>query len=277
MSDDPEVLEVYASYGKSLKVIRHSLFFNDVVSREKFPVLFDYLSTSSKYHIVLDTDEFLTVYERETGFDKKNVVRFLDSHSEIPVIPTLWAQSSYNGKEHDTFSYHQEELRFHFDPNFLRFVAGGKPIILSSHHPGNYVMHLVQVARNDIQSASLSLVIFHLKHHSLARRIKTNLLKLQARNHLKSDDIYSESKNLYENRNQFEGPALGNIEELYLYHHNMPELVRRSSTSSNFFDFNIAKTGFPTYDSRLKVTLGDFLDKYYSSQELQEIIFEKNE
>jgi hypothetical protein len=173
MSDDPEVLSIYARHPE-IMVIRFTGFHNNVHRVELFGDLYASLRDSAQFFVFLDTDEFLTLIDGDRYYADGSILEFLQSEPVPQVFPGTWLYNT-NWTANQFISGTTAEY-------LANGLAWGKPVLRSNAPLAGYLNHNIQLARTLFSTRiRTNLFVLHLANLSPEQRITSNINKLIAR------------------------------------------------------------------------------------------------
>jgi hypothetical protein len=173
MSDDPDVLSIYARHPEVL-VMRFTGFHNNVHHVRLFADLYASLRDSSQFFVFLDTDEFLTLIDGDRYYPDGSILEFLQSDPLPQVFPGTWLYNT-NWTAHQFISGTRAEY-------LANGMAWGKPVLRSNAPLDGYLNHNIQLARTLFSTRiRTNLFVLHLANLSPQQRIASNINKLIAR------------------------------------------------------------------------------------------------
>ena len=173
MSDDPEVLAIYARHPDVL-VIRFTGFHNNVHRVGLFGDLYASLRDSSQFFVFLDTDEFLTLFDGDRYYADGSLLEFLQADPVPQVFPGTWLYNT-NWTANQFISGTTAEY-------LANGLAWGKPVLRSNAPLDGYLNHNIQLARTLFSTRlRTNLFVLHLANLSPRQRIASNINKLIAR------------------------------------------------------------------------------------------------
>ena len=173
MSSDPIVLRIYEQLYGQFPIIRYGGFQDMLHQRRVNDALYDALAQSCAYSTLIDTDEFLALYDGQRFLTDQRIVDFVVALQDTPVLPGTWLDNVAGYNDH-----------FHFSPPDAALRSGlkwGKPIVSTKLATPDIVLHNTQL-QEAIRSTRLvgKLFVLHRKQVIPQERIRVNLQKLKA-------------------------------------------------------------------------------------------------
>lgn len=173
MSSDPDVPAIYErAYGKC-PIIRYGGFQDMLHQRRVNNALYDALALSCAYSTLIDTDEFLALYDGEKFVTDERIAGFVASLPDTPVLPGTWLDNVAGRNDWFHFSPPDAALR--------RGLKWGKPLVSTKLPTPDIVLHNTQL-QEAIKSTRLvtNLFVLHRKQVLPRERMRVNLHKLKA-------------------------------------------------------------------------------------------------
>ncbi len=266
-SDSADTLKIYNDY-RHLLILQHSYYFNAIHDREKFSEFYHFLESTCTHYLFIDTDEFLTYFDCKTGFDPLNVTKFVRDNADEKVICTLWGQALPSEQDKSAFDYRKDPVKVFFPDYFEQFIKGGKPIFKSNYTPNKLAIHSSQVNPNDISPQRIRLLLVHLKNYNARARVKVIFDKIKSQGYQFTDGAEMAAW-LHTHRDEFAPATEPDIN--YMYNHYFGENDDTLDQRENF-RFTLCNVGQPIYWESQDRILSDFLDKFYSKQDLLKIL-----
>jgi hypothetical protein len=157
----------------------------------RFIELYKSLSISSKFFTIIDSDEFLYLYDDNRVIKDNYIVQFLDNNIDCNFFAPCWIENI--GDNENLLS---------FNPQNLYMFNYGKPIINTkmisifesqlSKNQRPELHHTIKLPVQTYGKAPTCFLLLHLKNLNKYQRIKSNMQKLVALNFInKSDDFSS--------------------------------------------------------------------------------------
>jgi hypothetical protein len=180
MSSDRNVLHIYERFYGKFPIIRYDGFQDMLHQRRVNDMLYQALAQSCAYSMLIDTDEFLSLYDGARFWTDSRIVEFVMSSRDTPVFPGTWLDNLPGYNDRFLFSPSDAALR--------RGLKWGKPIVSTKIATPDIVLHNTQL-QDAIKSSPLvaNIFILHRKQVVPQERIRVNLHKLKALNVIPQD------------------------------------------------------------------------------------------
>jgi hypothetical protein len=180
MSSDLEVLRIYEQFYGKFPIIRYGGFQDMLHQRRVNDKLYQALARSCTYSTLIDTDEFLSLYDGERFLVDSRIVDFVMSSPGTPVLPGTWLDNAPGHNDRFLLSSPAAALR--------RGLKWGKPVVSTGIETPDIVLHNTQL-QDTIKSTRLvaNIFILHRKQVVPQERIRVNLQKLRALNVIPRD------------------------------------------------------------------------------------------
>ena len=191
MSDDSYVHDIYRKYRDNIILAKFNFYMDSIHMANKFMALYKSLAISSKFFMIIDSDEYLYLYDNEKTYKDNSIVQFLNENSDCNFFAPYWINTLTNS-----------ENLFSFNPNDLSPFHFGKPIINTKIIPafeaaltkyGYPILHHTKdLPILTYGKAPTKFLLLHLKNLNQYQRIKSNMQKLVAFGIIKNDkDFHS--------------------------------------------------------------------------------------
>lgn len=177
MSSDEVVLDAYRDYAERLIVVRFSGDQDRTHAARDFASLYQAVWDSSLFYTLIDTDEFLYLYDGKKLLHSERVISYLRSEKDIPFFSPHWLQNAYF--KDDVFSFGPDM------GSIRRGLMHGKPIINSSHArrklagSGVTLIHALQLPLSMHGESPTCFVLLHRSKLSRMRRIRSSMEKVR--------------------------------------------------------------------------------------------------
>jgi hypothetical protein len=183
MSTDKRVFDAYQRHADNIVLIQYDGKVDSAHSPARFGDLYEAVRESAAFYSLLDTDEFLCLYEGGT-LEHANVLPFLQERQDGNIFPSLYLHNLYGRDD-----------AFFFEPKNLRsYHLQGKPVLSSAAmraFPGTPVGHNMDVPLRLFEKHATGLVLLHMTNLSREQRIKANMQKLVNFGLLKSEQDFA--------------------------------------------------------------------------------------
>lgn len=170
MSTDERVFAAYQRHADNIVLIQYGGKVDSAHSPARFDELYAAVRDSAAFYSLLDTDEFLCLYDGNT-LEHSGISTFLQARIETRVFPALYLHNLYS-----------REDAFFFEPKNLRsYHLQGKPVLSSAAmtaFPSAPVGHNMDVPLPLFAHHCTGLVLLHMTNLSREQRIKANMQKL---------------------------------------------------------------------------------------------------
>lgn len=171
MSTDERVFEAYARHADNIVLIQYDGNVDSAHSPARFGELYSAVRASSGFYALLDTDEFLCLYDGHTVVRDNRILSFLRERGEANLFPSLYLHNLY-GRD-DAFFFEPENLR--------SYHLNGKPVLNAAVMEKSLTLaigHNMDVPVVFYDKAPSGLVLLHMTNLSREQRIKGNMQKL---------------------------------------------------------------------------------------------------
>lgn len=170
MSTDERVFAAYQRHADNIVLIQYDGKVDSAHSPTRFGELYAAVRESADFYSLLDTDEFLCLYDGKS-LGHSSILSFLRERREACVFPSLYLHNLYGRDD-----------AFFFEPEGLRsYHLQGKSVLSSSAmsaFPTAPVGHNMDVPLPLFTRNATGLVLLHMTNLSREQRIKANMQKL---------------------------------------------------------------------------------------------------
>lgn len=190
MSDDEHVHSVYRKYKDNILLIKFYGYMDCIHMANKFMRLYETLAASSSFFTIIDSDEYLYLYDDGKLIKDNAIVKFLEANADCNFFAPCWLENKEDN-----------EKLLSFNPHNLECFHGGKPIVnaqivrvfetaLTQYEcPIIHHTHLLPVLTYG--KTKTKFLLAHLKNLNKYQRIKINMLKLLSLNVVRHDKDFS--------------------------------------------------------------------------------------
>ena len=174
MSTDDEVFEIYKKYWNDILVFSFTSEVDSIHTTYKFMDLYAILKKTCNFFTIIDSDEFLYLYDGLKLIDDSRIINILQNRTNINLFVPAWL---------DTI--HGSENTFRFKHKELSMFNYSKPIInarMVHKFFGYYceIHHTIKFPALVYGHAPTCFVLLHMKNLNKEQRIKANMEKLVA-------------------------------------------------------------------------------------------------
>lgn len=173
MSTDERVFAAYARHSDNIILIQYDGNVDSAHSPARFGELYGAVRASSGFYALLDTDEFLCLYDGQSVIRDSRILSFLQERKEATLFPSMYLYNLF-GRD-DAFFFEPEHLRsYHLD---------GKPVLnaaVMEKSPPFPVGHNKDLPVAFFDQAPSGLLLLHMTNLSREQRIRANMQKLAA-------------------------------------------------------------------------------------------------
>lgn len=171
MSTEKAIFDIYKRYAHRLIVLQYEGLVDSAHSPAKFQNLYDAVCASASFYALLDTDEFLCLYDGFKLVRNQKLISFLQANAQACFFPSLALENILG--EDSVFAFYAETAR--------SCLLHGKPILNTRQ---THLWHGMAIGHNaDMPGAAcsntpLGLVLLHLTSWLPEQRIRANMQKL---------------------------------------------------------------------------------------------------
>lgn len=183
MSDDEYVLDIYEKYKDNIILIKFASHHNDVHSYELFKDLYDAVAESTDFFTVLDTDEFLYLYDDNKAIHDTSILDYLRENKDCDFFAPCWLDNIE--EKENLLNLNSELLSIKEKAELIELFDWGKAIINAKivknsklEKPTYFFTHTTYLPQLNYKKALTKFFIAHLKKFSKEQRILTNMNKL---------------------------------------------------------------------------------------------------
>ncbi|MDR2573276.1 MAG: glycosyltransferase family 2 protein [Desulfovibrio sp.] len=175
MSSDKHVINIYKKYRKNILLIHFDGFMDRIHMAEFCMPIYEALSNSAEFFTIIDSDEYLYLYNGDGVVHDNFVTSFLRENADANFFPTCWMDN-----------IHADARLFRFNPQNARTFHLGKPIVNARiiHEIGKYshslLHHTKDLPLSAYGRAPTCFLLLHLKNLDRHQRIRANMEKLAA-------------------------------------------------------------------------------------------------
>ncbi|MCL2122806.1 MAG: glycosyltransferase family 2 protein [Desulfovibrionaceae bacterium] len=191
MSDDDYVLSIYRKYKDNIIIVKFDMYMDKIHMANNFLQLYKSLSVSSKFFTIIDSDEYLYLYDGDKVIKDNSIVKFLEDNADCNFFTPCWIENLANN-----------EKLFSFSPLNLSYFHFSKPIINSkmihifetalSKYECPILHHTQQLPILTYGKTKTKFLLAHLKNLNKYQRIKSNMQKLSSVKVIKNEsDFYT--------------------------------------------------------------------------------------
>ena len=173
MSSNTKVLEAYEKYADRITLIKFSFYFNRLQENTLLPELYQAIWDSSTFYTLVDTDEFLYLYDGDKIIADERILSLLHKSRNVSFFPTFWLKNAYCKDNVFTFRDDIEYIRY--------LLYMGKPILNSARLRDRLLpitTHGLHLPVSAYGKAPACFLLFHLSTLSKEQRIRVNMDKL---------------------------------------------------------------------------------------------------
>ncbi|MDR2055848.1 MAG: hypothetical protein LBQ10_08290 [Desulfovibrio sp.] len=179
MSTDEYVIDIYKKYERNIILVKFDGFMDAIHMAHLFMPLYKALSRSSIFFTIIDSDEYLYLYDGNTIVSDCSVTAFLKDNQNAHFFAPCWMDN-----------INADENLFSFDPRNLWLFHLGKPIVNSKIIPKFEIAlskyncpilhHTKDLPLSVHGEAPTRFLLLHLKNLNRYQRIRANMEKLVA-------------------------------------------------------------------------------------------------
>ena len=171
MSTDESVFAAYARFADNIILIQYDGNVDTAHSPARFGGLYSAVRASCGFYALLDTDEFLCLYDGHSVVRDRRILSFLEERGEAKLFPSLYLHNLYGRA--DAFFFEPEQLR--------SYHLHGKPVLNAAVMEKSLTLavgHTMDVPIAFFDQAPSGLMLLHLTNFSREQRIRANMQKL---------------------------------------------------------------------------------------------------
>jgi hypothetical protein len=190
MSDDEYVYSIYEKYKDNIILIQFDLYMDCIHLLHWSKQIHKSISISSKFFTIIDSDEYLYLYDNDKLTNDNRVVKFIEDNQNCNFFCPCYLENIPNNGN-----------LFSFDPQSLDFFHWSKPIINTSlfpvfeksleKHKWTSIHHTHLLPIQTYGKTQTNFVLLHMKNLNKYQRIKVNMLKLLSLNVVKNEKDFS--------------------------------------------------------------------------------------
>jgi hypothetical protein len=179
MSTDEYVIDIYKKYEKNILLIKFDGFMDAIHMANLFMPLYKSLSRSSVFFTIIDSDEYLYLYDGNKAVNDNSIISFLKDNMNVHFFAPCWLDN-----------INADETLFSFNPRNLWLFHLGKPVVNSkiipefeialSKYDCPVLHHTKDLPLSVYGKASTGFLLLHLKNLNKYQRIRANMEKLAA-------------------------------------------------------------------------------------------------
>lgn len=215
MSNDEHVLRVYEKYKEHILLITFSGYQDRIHSYQQFSLLYNAIRESSHFFTILDSDEYLYLYDEKTNkaVCDTSILEYLKENMDCNFFAPCWLENKEECE--DTLL---------LTSRFASLFGWGKPLIntniFSLPHIEIYeellFRHAFELPSLQYTKTKTKFFIAHLKNLDKIQRIRTNMNKLVSKSIVKSNTDIEEllSLNKYVTKSQSQQELIKNTQKL---------------------------------------------------------------
>jgi hypothetical protein len=194
MTVDEYVINIYKKYEKNIILVKFDGFMDAIHMAHLFMPLYKALSRSSMFFTIIDSDEYLYLYDGNKIINDSSITSFLEDSLNMHFFAPCWMDN-----------INANEKLFSFNPRNLWSFHMGKPIVSSkiipefeialSRYNCPILHHTKDLPLSVHGKAPTRFLLLHLKNLNRYQRIRANMEKLVA---FKIIAHHSDFKNLFQ-------------------------------------------------------------------------------
>jgi hypothetical protein len=179
MSDDKYVNRIYRKYRNNIILFKFDMYMDSIHMARKFMQLYKSLSVSSKFFTIIDSDEYLYLYDGDRIINDNTIIKFLEENTDCNFFAPCWIENVADS-----------EKLLSFNPQNLSYFHFGKPIINANiitafelalnKYSYPILHHIKDLPIWTYGKTQTKFLLLHLKNLNKYQRIKANMQKLVA-------------------------------------------------------------------------------------------------
>jgi hypothetical protein len=93
MSDDDYVHSIYRKYRDNIILAKFDVYMDDIHMTSSFAKLYKSLSISTKFFTIIDSDEFLYMYDDGKIVNDNSIVKFINDNNDCNFFAPCWIEN----------------------------------------------------------------------------------------------------------------------------------------------------------------------------------------
>lgn len=190
MSDDEYVHGIYEKYKDNIIVVQFDWYMDCIHLACWSNQLYKSLSMSSKFFTIIDSDEYLYLYNENKLVNDNRIIDFIRENSGYNFFCPLFLENITDN-----------EKQFLFNPENLDVLHWSKPIINTKlfstfekslkKHKWTSIHHTHLLPISTYGKTQTNFVLLHMKNLNKYQRIKVNMLKLLSLNVIRNEKDFT--------------------------------------------------------------------------------------
>jgi hypothetical protein len=184
MSDDEYVYSIYEKYKNEIILVQFDWYFDSIHMVHRAKQVYRSLAASSKFFTIIDSDEYLYLYDQCRVIKDNSIVKFIENNIDCNFFVPYWIENIADNE--NLLSFNPQNMEpFHLSKPIINTNTIPMFELALTKYPCPILHHTHDLPILTYGKTKTNFLLVHLKNLNKYQRITTNMNKLAAVNIVK--------------------------------------------------------------------------------------------